>query len=486
MSAITAKTKTVDRLFDCKPAPLMEALEAVLSEKGLPYQRPDNDTFLLPDDGLTIQVKAKKQGQTAVRFTAVTTDNILLAHRLNEQLGNYFPDITPSLGQKRRRIFIMAAGCGTAVFFCLAALIFIGTRLYRSNEPPPLLWRHDAQGTVFSRPIIANDAIYFGTLGDEDSSFFALNLADGSERWQVSYGNANIPYWAELLTDNNLVLFGTDAGSFYALDADTGKEVWVFGPEQRGLDDSTCNRCLLKFRQPLLADGVVYLPSLDHHLYALDAKTGRELWRFRAAATFLDSPAVADNLVYAGSVDGTIYILDTETGQEQEHIVTDRAVHETLPDGSLVYAVLEGGELSAFDTGSGERVWQFNESANLGGFSSSMVVDDDKLFVMSSDRVYAVNKQSGELAWNFAEMQRGVYSDFTLEDGRFYVGDGESFLYILDANNGDLLHRFHMTLHDLTSRDFMADRLFTPAIHNGNAYFGWMGHLYAVDIQPED
>ncbi|MCP4414069.1 MAG: hypothetical protein GY808_16030, partial [Gammaproteobacteria bacterium] len=78
MSAITAKTTTVDRLFDCKPTPLMEAVEDILSKKGLPYQRPDNDTFLLPDDGLTIQVKAKKQGQTAVRFTAVTTDNTLL------------------------------------------------------------------------------------------------------------------------------------------------------------------------------------------------------------------------------------------------------------------------------------------------------------------------------------------------------------------------------------------------------------------------
>lgn len=488
MSSFTPKVAPFTIHFESKPTPVMEALEGILIEKGLPFMRGEKGTLTIPDDGLIIQIKHKRQGETAVYFTAITTDNAILARRISDQLGEIFTEVLSKAPRKKRRNRILL-GCVTAVFLCLAVSALITTRFYRAIQPPPLLWRHDVQGDVYSRPIIANNAVYFGTLGYEDSYFSAVNLADGTELWKVSYGSANIFEWADSLTSTNLILFSTDAGDFYALNALTGEEAWVFEPKQRGImDKSDCDRCTLKFGKPMLADDVVYVPSHDHHLYALDATTGQELWRFGADGTFLDTPSVAGNFVYAGNLNGNIYILDAKTGQEQGRVFTGRAIYEALPDGDMIYVVLEGGGLRAFDIHSGERVWQLGDGADgsLGGFSGYMALHDDKLFVMSSSRVYAVTKETGELAWDFSEMQRGVYSDYTLVNGRFYVGDGEGYLYILDANDGDLLHRFNMTLHDLSNQDFTADRIFTPAIHNGNAYFGWMGHLYAIETQSED
>lgn len=462
----------------------MEALEGILIEKVLPYTLENKDVLALPDDGLTIQLKMYDKAQTAVHLSPITADNALLARRLVAQLGEQFTEVTQKATKRKRRNWILG-GVGTAVLLCLAAVILIPLSLYRGNQPPPLLWRYDVQGDVAYRPFVANDAVFYGTLGYEDSYFGAVNLADGTPRWQVSYGRANIFSWAESVTSNNLVLFSTDAGYFYALDADTGEEVWVFGPEDRDIaGNSDCNRCAANFRTPLLLDDVVYLPSHDHHVYALDATTGRELWRFGAGGTFLDTPSVANNVVYAANMDGYVYLLDANTGQQQSRIFTGRPVYEAFPDGDVVYAVIEGGGLRAFNVVSGEQVWQYGSgTGDIGGFSGYMALHNDNLIVMGTYRVYAINKHTGKLVWDFDDMQRGVFWEFTLVDGRFYVGDNESYLYILDAENGRLLKRRRMTLHDTASREFMADPLFPPAIHEGKAYFGWFGQLYAVALE---
>ena len=483
MSSFTPQNRITRAIFVGKPAPIIEALEGILAEKGLPYTLENKQVLTLPNDGLTIQVKMYGKAETAVQLTPVTADNALLAQRLVAQLGEQFTEVTQKAAKRKRRNWILG-GVGTAVLLCLAAVILIPLTLYRSNQPPPLLWRYDVQGDVAYRPFIANGAVYYGTLGYDDSYFGAVNLADGTKRWQVSYGRANIFSWATGLTSNNLVLFSTDAGYFYALDADTGEEVWVFGPEDRDIaGNSECNRCGANFRTPLLVDDVVYLPSHDHHVYALDATTGRELWRFGADGTFLDTPSVANNLVYAGNMDGNIYILDANTGQQKQRISAGRPIYEALPDGQMVYAVVEGSELRAFDVSSGELLWQYGSRINeLGSFSGHMALHDDKLILMSSDRVYAINKETGKLAWDFAGMERGVFWEFTVADGRFYVGDSESYLYVLDADTGKRLQRSRMTLHDVASREFTADPLFPPAIHDGKAYFGWFGQLYAIEL----
>ena len=485
MSTNTPIPTSAPIYFDSKPSLVGETVTELLTEKGFPFIRSTN-TFTLPDEGLTIKIEGTRQG-TAIYFSPTNSDTAPLIDRLHKQLSKILIDVTPKASYKKKKNRVVV-GCGTAVILCIAIFTLVGVQLYRLNQPPPLLWRYNAYGSISARPVIANDTVFFGTLGNHDSYFFAINLADGTERWKVSYGQTNIFYWAETLTSNNLVLFGTDEGYFYALDTLTGTEAWRFSPEQRGIDPADCGRCALKFRIPVIANDIVYLPSHDHHLYALDATTGQELWRFNGGGSFLDTPAVVGNAVYAGNIDGQIYILDAQTGAVQNQIKVGQSVYETLPDGNLIYAMLEGGTLQAFDLNNGNPVWQYNDDSErmLGGFSGYMQVHGDKLFAMSSRRVYAFAKETGELAWNYVEMQSSVYSDFTVENGRFYVGDNESYLYVLDANSGKQLHRLRMTLHDTSSSELTSKPLFTPAIHNGNAYFGWKNHLNAIEIEPSN
>jgi outer membrane protein assembly factor BamB len=57
-----------------------------------------------------------------------------------------------------------------------------------------------------------------------------------------------------------------------------------------------------------VAGGVVYFTSYDGHLYAVDAKTGQDLWKFKTKDMMeMSSPIVADGVVYFGSEDSVFY-----------------------------------------------------------------------------------------------------------------------------------------------------------------------------------
>lgn len=74
---------------------------------------------------------------------------------------------------------------------------------------------------------------------------------------------------------------------------------------------------------PLVVDGVLYLSMPYDHVAAIDAKTGRELWRYehkRKTMTMCCGPAnrgvsVAYNKVFIGTVDARLIALDAKTGK---------------------------------------------------------------------------------------------------------------------------------------------------------------------------
>ena len=54
-----------------------------------------------------------------------------------------------------------------------------------------------------------------------------------------------------------------------------------------------------------MANGVVYVGSDDHNVYALNASTGAKLWSFTTGDYVDSSPAVANGVVYVGSTTTT-------------------------------------------------------------------------------------------------------------------------------------------------------------------------------------
>jgi serine/threonine-protein kinase len=77
---------------------------------------------------------------------------------------------------------------------------------------------------------------------------------------------------------------------------------------------------------PAVANGIVYVGSEDHNVYALDAKIGGVVWSFLTGDMVHFSPAVAKGVVYIGSNDRNVYALDAATGAK----VWNYTTRETL------------------------------------------------------------------------------------------------------------------------------------------------------------
>jgi outer membrane protein assembly factor BamB len=57
------------------------------------------------------------------------------------------------------------------------------------------------------------------------------------------------------------------------------------------------------FSSPAAVDGIVYIGSLDHDVYALNATNGTKVWNYTTGDHVYSSPTVAGGIIYVGSED---------------------------------------------------------------------------------------------------------------------------------------------------------------------------------------
>ena len=134
---------------------------------------------------------------------------------------------------------------------------------------------------------------------------------------------------------------------------------------------------------PIVVDGIMYTSGVLGAVYALDARTGEELWMFqpevdmqvnRAACCDMVNRGVAvwKGQVYVAALDGMLYALDAANGEIvwQADTIVDRGRGYTSTGapqiaGSVVVIGNGGAEydargyVSAYDLNSGELVWRF-------------------------------------------------------------------------------------------------------------------------------
>src|SRR5687767_1264367 len=146
-------------------------------------------------------------------------------------------------------------------------------RLRAADEPGQwLALGRNWQGDRFS-PLTRITVDNAGSLG------FAWEYEFRSRRGRVEHGQEATP----LVVDGVIYASGP-WGSAIAVDARTGKERWRYDPDV----DGSYNRkacCDVVSRGLQVWKGKVYVATLDGHLVALDASNGKELWK---ADTLID------------------------------------------------------------------------------------------------------------------------------------------------------------------------------------------------------
>lgn len=100
------------------------------------------------------------------------------------------------------------------------------------------------------------------------------------------------------VADDERVYTGALSGTFFALDKETGEQVWEFKAR-----DSVVIA-------PIVIGDVVYFGDIEGWLYVVDAKTGELVWEFPTGGQITASPAVAGDVLYLASGDGKLYAIE--------------------------------------------------------------------------------------------------------------------------------------------------------------------------------
>src|SRR5512132_4098298 len=136
-------------------------------------------------------------------------------------------------------------------------------------------------GAYTSNPIVLNGVVY---IEDPDSNVYALNRETGAVMWKHLYKSVTPSGGPNGLALGYGLLYGATEGSAFALDAKTGKQVWMHkltNNKNEGIDMAPQlydNKVLISTIPGSATN--FYHPGALGIVYSLNAKTGKTIWKF--------------------------------------------------------------------------------------------------------------------------------------------------------------------------------------------------------------
>lgn len=287
---------------------------------------------------------------------------------------------------------------------------------------------------------------------------------------------------------------------------------WTYdtGPLEGSLSQIQCN--------PIIVDGVLYATTPRSHVFALEAATGREIWRFDPTKHGSASQGHNRGVVYWAAPDGgrimaasgqDLWALDAKTGRPVASFGDDGRTdlrtglaHGQLagdvisPTPGVIYQDLlilgtkvgEGvgaspGDIRAFDLNTGEVRWTFH------------TIPHDGEFGVESWPAGAWRTRGGANSWAGVTLDRErgiVFLPTGSATPDFWGGDraGENLyansLLALDAATGKRVWHFQTVHHDLWDRDLPTPPNLVRFERNGElidavAQPTKSGHLFVFD-----
>jgi eukaryotic-like serine/threonine-protein kinase len=248
-----------------------------------------------------------------------------------------------------------------------------------------LIWKFSTQGIIHSSAALANGIVYIGSW---DTYMYALDARNGQLKWKFKTGDQPVYHLMEGVQGSptyyeGMIYFGARDGYFYGLDAITGGLIWKYSANGSWIITTAAAK-----------DGVIYFGTSDTYLFvAADARTGKELYHFKANGYVYSSPAIAGNSAYFGDFTGKMYALDlSDSGRSRDVFLTPgrkRNGGKVLnAKEELDFDYIAAGDSSVYYSTS---IKVMNILYTLGAIVSSPVIGDDVIYFGSADgSLYAV------------------------------------------------------------------------------------------------
>ena len=243
---------------------------------------------------------------------------------------------------------------GPPAFDSVRGSVYVGAsdrRVYALDARGLFLWSFQAGDNVATRPLVAGAVV---VVGSEDGWIYGLDADTGKERWRMDAGAPVVsapalaqgtaqsdPQGGSLSDDRAVAIVGSDRGTVYALDAASGEELWRY--DASGAVEAPI----------VVADGRAYVASHAGAVAALDVADGAVLWTGsvspsgRASSVLpavRTAPAVGDDLVAIVDQFGLLVALDAADGH-MRWTLNDRGYvgPPVLVEGGMIVAGKDGG-----------------------------------------------------------------------------------------------------------------------------------------------
>jgi alcohol dehydrogenase (cytochrome c) len=249
----------------------------------------------------------------------------------------------------------------------------------------------------------------------------AGNVGSLKGAWMTRLGSgrgSKYRFEADPIVIDGVMYIPTGNDDIFALNAKTGQKLWSWESDIPQVNDLIC--CGWDNRGVAVGEGMVFSGLLDGGFVALDQKTGKQVWRVQLE-DYHDGYSITgafryyDGLVYTGmsgaenGVRGRVYALDAKTGKEVWRFYTvpgpDEFGGDTWPAGTDDYK--RGGA----------TVWQaltidpdlnqvYFSTGNAGPDYDGSVRAGDNLFSAS---IVSLDAKTGAYKWHFQEAKHDIW-----------------------------------------------------------------------------
>jgi len=196
------------------------------------------------------------------------------------------------------------------------------------------------------------------------------------------------------------------------------------------------------------------------------------IWKFNLGFEVVDSsPIISGGKVYIGSYDHYLYCLDVNDGDVVWKYKTGHVIRSTpaVSDGK-VYISSFDSYLYCLNANNGNFIWKSKVAIykssdwkkHIGISDSSPAISNGKVYIGSSDSyIYCLNADNGNILWKY-KTGGAIYSTPSISDEKIYISSFDSYLYCLNADNGSVIWKYKTEGMGYSS----------PAVSNGKVYIG--------------
>ncbi len=246
--------------------------------------------------------------------------------------------------------------------------------------------------TFFATPVLTSDGQLI--VGDYSNNLYSLNPQTGVANWTFTPQKENVTQTANtgrfisapLVTDKAIYAPSAD-GILYVVDL-KGKSLGNFQISDQSL-----------WATPVADANYVYLPAMDHSLYVFSIADNKVARSIDLGGAVVNAPALSqDGVLYMGTLGKEVMAVDAASGKILWKTPVSAAVWATpVIQGDAIYFGDETGDFYAVNRTNGSILW----TANIGSaiVDTALLTPDGLVFGTDAGSLVAVDF-NGKTLWN--------------------------------------------------------------------------------------